>query len=212
MTQGIPKEFWDSRFSEAAPAYGERASRLLLGWSNLISSDCRTALVPACGQGRDAVFLAKLGLSVTAVDVSPVGLRQCSELARRHGVSLSLVEADLFEWDWPEADVDLVAGMFLHVPTGARPGLHERFKRALKPGGYVFLEGFTTEQIRFQETYQSGGPPDAAMLYSADAIRDDFSGLAEISLMTGVETLDEGPYHTGPAALLRAVFQKQDSK
>ena len=70
------------------------------------------------------------------------------------------------------------------------------------------MEGFTKDQIGYQEKYQSGGPPDVDMLYSAEDIRSDFEGLREESLLTGIERLEEGPYHTGPAALLRAVFTK----
>ncbi len=208
MSQGIPKEFWDARFSEDGFAYGDRPSRLLLGWSDLIASNCKTALVPASGQGRDAVFLAELGLDVTAVDLSPVGLERTAELAARKGVSVKTIEADLFAWTWPEAKFDLVASMFAHVPSAVRPHLHSHFSKSLAPGGFVFLEGFTKDQIGYQEKYQSGGPPDVDMLYSAEDIRSDFEGLREESLLTGIERLEEGPYHTGPAALLRAVFTK----
>ena len=208
MSQGIPKEFWDARFSEDGFAYGDRPSRLLLGWSDLIASNCKTALVPASGQGRDAVFLAELGLDVTAIDISPVGLERTAELAARKGVSVKTIEADLFAWAWPKAGFDLVASMFAHMPSAVRPNLHSLYSKSLAPGGFVFLEGFTKDQICYQEKYQSGGPPDVDMLYSAEDIRSDFEGLREESLLTGIERLEEGPYHTGPAALLRAVFTK----
>lgn len=55
MSQPIPKDFWDARYGEEGFAYGDRPSRLLMGWQDTIRTDCKTALVPACGEGRDAV-------------------------------------------------------------------------------------------------------------------------------------------------------------
>lgn len=208
MSQGIPREFWNDRFSEDGFAYGDRASRLLMAWADRIQAECKTALVPASGEGRDAVFLAKLGLDVTAIDISSSGLEKTAALAKVHGVSVTTIEADLFKWDWPESGFDLIAAMFAHMPSAVRAGLHQLFAKSLTPGGFVFIEGFTKDQISYQEKYQSGGPPNIDMLYAADEIRADFGALNMLSMMTGEEELTEGKYHNGPAALLRAVFQK----
>lgn len=209
MSQGIPKEFWDERFSEEGFAYGDRPSRLLMGWSDtLAQDDFWDALVPASGEGRDAVYLAQLGLDVTALDISTAGHKKAQKLAERCGVEIDTVEADLFQWTWPTDKFDVIAAMFAHMPSAVRAVLHQKYIAALKPGGFVFIEGFTRDQIAYQAKYQSGGPPDMDMLYAADDIRADFNGLEELSLMVGVETLEEGHFHTGPAAVLRAVFRK----
>lgn len=212
LSQGIPKEFWDDRFSEDGFAYGDRPSRLLLAWADVIRSNCKSALVPACGEGRDAVFLAELGLQVTALDISIKGLEKTRHLAASRNVSVETIEADLFKWDWPENRFDVVATMFGHMPSAVRPDLHSRYKQSLTPGGFVFLEGFTQDQLTFQKSHNSGGPPDLDMLYTVQSVRSEFGGLDELSLMTGTETLEEGPYHTGPSALIRAVYQKPMDK
>lgn len=209
LSQGIPKAFWNDRFSEDGYAYGTRPSRLLMAWSpDLAQEGFSTALIPACGEGRDAVYLASLGLDVTAVDISSAGLAKTRQLAERYGVTVNTVEADLFAWDWPEAQFDVIAGMFAHMPSAVRPRLHALYEKALRPNGLICIEGFTKDQLSYQKIYQSGGPPDIDMLYDADSLRADFSTLEPLSLTTGIETLSEGPYHSGPAALLRAVFRK----
>ncbi len=209
MSQGIPKEFWNERFSADGYAYGTRPSRLLMAWMpELTQSDYSTALVPASGEGRDAVYLARLGLSVTAVDISSEGLRKTRQLAEEFGVEVNTVEADLFKWPWPENAFDIVAGSFAHMPSAIRPTFHGLYCKTLKPGGLALIEGFTKEQISYQEKYQSGGPHDIDMLYAAADIQSDFADLEELSLTTGIETLEEGPFHTGPAAILRAVYKK----
>ena len=208
---GIPKDFWNARYSESGFAYGNRASRLLLAFRDHLSPGMR-ALVPACGEGRDAVFLAECGLEVTAVDMSAAGLAKTAELAAARGVSVTCVEADLSGWNWPKATYDVIAAMFLHVPSPFRPMLHAFMLESLKPGGHVFLEGFLPEQLDFQKSHNSGGPPVLDMLFAPDDIRMDFSAAETVSFMAGTEILTEGPYHSGPAALLRAVFRKPETK
>ena len=209
LSQGIPKEFWNERFSADGYAYGTRPSRLLRAWaSDLKQSGYSTALVPACGEGRDAVYLATLGLQVTAVDISSEGLRKTRQLADQFGVEVDTVEADLFAWPWPAEGFDVVASMFVHMPSTVRPKFHGLYVKTLKPGGLVLIEGFTKEQISYQEKYKSGGPNNIDMLYAAADIQSDFTDLEELSLMDGIEMLEEGPFHTGPAALMRAVFRK----
>ncbi len=206
---GSPKDFWNARYSEDGFAYGERASRLLLGFRDLLQPGQR-ALVPASGEGRDAVFLAECGLDVTAVDMSAAGLARTAELAAKRGVSVTCIEADLSKWDWPEAEFDCVAAMFAHVPAPFRPVLHGKFLTTLKPGGHVFLEGFLPEQSDYQKSHNSGGPREPSMLFDPAAIRADFAEAEAVSFLTGIETLSEGLYHSGPAALMRAVFRKPE--
>lgn len=209
-TPSIPKDFWNARFSEPESAYGERASRLLLAFRDLFKPGLR-ALVPACGQGRDAVFLAECGLDVVAVDMASAGLERTAKLAAERGVRVTCIEADLGVWDWPQARFDIVAAMFLHVPAALRPVLHAKMLNALTPGGHVFLEGFLPEQTEYQKSHNSGGPPVLEMLFAPQDIRADFAAADAVSFMSGVEILSEGPYHTGPAALLRAVFRKPET-
>ncbi len=209
MSQPIPADFWDARFGEANLAYGERASRLLIGFRDLLPASGR-ALVPGAGQGRDAVFLAECGLDVLALDLSSVGLQRAEALAAKRGVTLKTQQADLAVWDWPEGEIDVIAAMFFHLPPALRPVLHGKMVAALKPGGLVFLECFTREQAEFQKTHQSGGPPDPLMMPEPEEIRADFSAAHPYAFWTGVEHLTEGPYHTGPASLLRAVYRKPE--
>ena len=211
MSGSIPADFWNARFSEGGFAYGDRASRLLMGFSDLFRPG-QSALVPASGEGRDAIFLARMGLDVTAVDISAAGLAKTAELASLEGVTVQCVEADLSAWDWPKARFDHVAAIFLHTPPPQRPVFHARMLAALKPGGHVFIEGFRPEQIAFQQRHDSGGPQKREMLFRPADIEADFAAAEPLSFWTGVETLTEGPYHSGPAALLRAVFRKTETE
>jgi tellurite methyltransferase len=98
----------------------------------------------ACGSGRDAVFLAMKGLSVTAIDVLPDALEQGRALAGRHGVTVDFQPGDVALapdiWAGPWSGIN--AQRFLHRP--ALSLLRER----LQPGGLLLYETFRDEQAR----------------------------------------------------------------
>ncbi len=207
MTQFTPPSFWDDRYGTDELAYGARASRLLMSYADKFAGG-GSALVPACGQGRDAIFLAKSGLDVTGVDFSTLGLMKARKLAERFGAQVNWIEADLTQWDWPEAEYDVIANSFVHMQPEALAKFHDKCLAALKPGGLLFIEGFTPQQLDYQKSHNSGGPQDADMLFTEQSLGLDRDSCDMLSLWKGVEHLEEGKYHTGPAALLRAVFSK----
>jgi hypothetical protein len=201
--------FWDERFSGEGYAYGERPCRLLLGWSDLLPDEGE-AFVPACGEGRDAVFLARAGLDVLAVDQSAAGLAKGKALAKASGVEVTWQQADLATWAWPKERFDVIASSYFHVPEGARRKIHRALYAALRPGGLLFIEGFSREQIEFQTEFNSGGPTDVGMLFDAEDLFDDFEDAEPVTSEMGTDYLNDGPFHQGPAAVLRMIFRKPD--
>lgn len=209
---GMPSaDFWNGRFSEDEHAYGERPSRLLTGYRDLLP-DTGLALVPGAGQGRDAVFLAQCGLQVQAADFSKQGLTSAQSLAKKAGVEIAALHLDLVTWDWPTDAFDVIAANFFHFPSEIRRPLHQNMLSALKPGGVLFLECFSRDQLAYQETHQSGGPPEADMLPTRADIEADFASARALAIWDGVEQLNEGPYHTGLAALIRAIYTKPETE
>ncbi len=79
---------WDERYSAEEYAYGTKPNQFLEEHVNQIPKGKVLSL--AEGEGRNAVFLAKQGYSVTAVDASIVGLNKARKLAEENSVVLSL--------------------------------------------------------------------------------------------------------------------------
>jgi hypothetical protein len=81
--------------------------------------------------------------------------------------------------------------------------------RALRPGGVLILEAFHPNQLGLT----SGGPKDVDMLYTLDGLRSDLgnAGLQgeELVAWEGPVTLDEGPFHQGPAQVTRWVWRRR---
>lgn len=196
-------EFWNSRYAEPGYAYGTEPNTFLVSQQHRLRPGMK-ALAVADGEGRNGVWLASQGLDVLSVDASEVGLAKARELAADRGVRLRTERADLTTWAWPEAEYDVVAAIFIHFPPEVRARVHRAMLAALRPGGLLILEAFTPEQLN----YKSGGPPVAAMLYTADMLRIDFAGAEIVVLEETITELAEGQYHRGPAAVVRLVARR----
>lgn len=195
---------WDERFSAGHYVYGEEPNAFLVQHASMLAPGARV-LVPGDGEGRNGVWLARMGMKVLSVDSSAVGLHKAKQLAQRHGVSIETEVADLTTWAWPESIFDAVVAIFLHLPPAARSGVHAAMLKALKPGGRVILQAFRPEQL----AYTSGGPKDAEWLYTPALLAADFAGGEVLVNEEMLVMLDEGPLHRGPAATVGLVARRR---
>ena len=69
------------------------------------------------------------------------------------------------------------------------------------------LEAFRPEQIERQRAGARGGPRDAALLYSAADLREDFAGAEIVELEEADVDIAEGDLHVGPSAVVRAIVR-----
>lgn len=199
-------EFWNQRYGEDGFAYGTAPNAFLVEQAALFKPGMRVLAV-GDGEGRNGVWAAAQGCEVLSVDASEVGLSKARALAEKSGLSIETACVDLNAWDWPVAAFDAVVVIFVHFPPAQRPGLHRAILNALKPGGRVVMEAFTPAQFG----RDSGGPRVAEMLYTPEQMRSDFAE-AQIDMLEEHEVvLEEGPYHSGPAAVLRLVARRQDA-
>ena len=207
---GIPRgaafgpSAWDERFGAPEAPYGESPSLFLVDELPRLGMP-GTAILPGDGGGRNGVWLAAQGWRATSLDYSPVALEVARTLAQRRGVSLRTEQADVTTWAWPRGACDLVAAVYLHLPSAVRPAAHRAMLDAVKPGGHVLIEAFAPEQMGFT----SGGPRNPDMLYSEALLRDDFAAAEIVVLRKDFITLDEGPLHRGPAALIRLLARRK---
>jgi tellurite methyltransferase len=101
------------------------------------------ALDFACGLGHNAIWLARRGWTVDAVDISPAGLRLAAELAGRNKAAVHWVAADLDDFAPIETAYDLVV-VFRFLDRARAPGLIES---ALRSGGLMVYETFTEAHL-----------------------------------------------------------------
>jgi hypothetical protein len=199
---GSPGDFWDDKYREAGFSFGEAPNAWLAAQRSSFAVGQR-ALVPGDGEGRNGVWLAELGLNVTTVDASRIGVHKANLLAAERGVTLDARVADLTSWTWPDREFDVVAAIYLHFPSAVRRLMHRRMIAALKPGGLLILEGYTRRQLVFRASGSVGGPADADLLFDPLEVARDFAHLQFEHIDEERVYLDEGRRHQGSSAVLR---------
>lgn len=192
---------WDKRYSADEYVYGTEPNTFFR--ENLLKQKAGKLLLPAEGEGRNAVFAAIQGWDVTAFDSSEVGKQKAEKLAEENGIKINYLLASYETIDLEENSFDMIALIYAH--TDNREAIHKKLLKYLKPGGILLLEGFSKDQLR----YNTGGPGNIQLLYSEEEIRTDFKTLTDTVCSIKEELIDAGPYHQGKASLLRFIGTKQ---
>ena len=201
--------FWDQKYDMPDYKYGKLPNRFLQE-QQVRLRPASTVLLPGDGEGRNSVWLAQQGHSVTAVDSSALGLDKIRRLAAEKGVAVDAQLADLEQWTPEPGSFDAVVLTYVHLPASWRAQAMQRLARGLRSGGWLVLEAFHPLQLG----YSSGGPKDASMLYTLQTLRGDLAaaGLQEALAWEGEVLLAEGTGHQGPAYVTRYVAQRAASQ
>lgn len=199
------RAFWDARYAARDFIFGREPNRFLATQQALFTPGAQVLDV-ATGEGRNAVWLAKRGCSVTAVDVSPLGLGKARQMAVEGGVEITFEEADLRTWNWPASRFDAVVCIFIQFAAPAdRQRMFQGMKQSLRRGGVIVLQGYTPKQLE----YRTGGPPQAEHMYTESLLRDAFADMEILHLREHEDVLSEGSKHVGRSALIDLVARKQ---
>jgi SAM-dependent methyltransferase len=196
----MSREHWDERYGTEELIWKADPNRFLVEELQALAPG--RALDVACGEGRNAVWLASKGWHVTGVDFSRAGLAKAQRLATDRGVEVAWVEADVVEWQPPSASFDVVVVLYLHLPAEQRRQALARAAAALAPGGILLVVGHDASNL----LKGTGGPQDPAVLFGPEQIVEDLPGLqierAERVTRTVVTEAGEA---TAVDALVRAV-------
>lgn len=196
QTPPSPGEQWDERFSREMYLYGKEPVEFLK--EQLPKLRVGKALCLAAGEGRNAVFLAENGFDVLAVDASAKGLEKAKALAAERGVTIETEVADLRDYDLGVEQYDLVTDFYYH-----QPDLFPEILRALKPGGFFILQGFSIDQ---PDTNRFG-PRNPDFLVKPNELLRQFDGHRIRHYEDTVVELDEG-MHEGRGAVVRLLVEK----
>ncbi len=197
------KAFWDERYNNNEIVYGYKPNRFLE--DQLEELPQGEILLPAEGEGRNAIFAAKLGWQVHAFDFSEVAQQKALAFAKLNQVNVNYEVIDLAQFNAPEKSFDVIALIYVHLKPDLRTLFHQKIARWLKPGGKVILEAFNLKQLN----NFSGGPKDEDMLYSRSMLKSDFSQTFKIDYCGDVTLwLEEGAFHEGKADVVRLIATK----
>ncbi len=156
------------------------------------------------GEGRNAVFLAARGHSVTALDQSAVGLAKAARLAAQRAVTVELVEVDLGDYVFAPTAWAGIVSIWCHLPSALRELVHRDVVNALAPGGVFLLESYTPAQV----ARGTGGPRDLDLLPTLEVLRRELNGLEFEHAVECERVVLEGSGHRGLSSVVQVVGRK----
>jgi SAM-dependent methyltransferase len=172
VTESIGREEWNRRYAGRELLWSAQPNRFLVAEAAGLPPG--RALDVACGEGRNAVWLAEQGWRVTAVDFSDVGLGKARELAGARGVEAEWVQADLLDYRPEQRAYDLVLVFYLQLPEPERRPIIRAAAEAVASGGVLLVVAHDSSNLE----HGHGGPEDPAVLYTAADVVTDLDGSA----------------------------------
>lgn len=199
---------WDERYQAEAFAYGEAPNEFFKAQLDLLSP--AKILLAAEGEGRNAVYAARSGWSVSAFDISVEGQRKAFSLAEKNKVTLDYRVGLLEDLGFAENEFDAIALIYAHFPAEIKSSMHELLNVYLRSGGYVIFEAFSKNHLAYiARNEKVGGPKDIASLFSLVEIQADFAAYETILLEEKEIELSEGLYHNGLGSVILFVGRKK---
>ncbi|WP_433595957.1 class I SAM-dependent methyltransferase [Lysinibacillus xylanilyticus] len=194
---------WDQRFKTAEYVYGEQPNTFIEDYVHYLK-DYPSVAAYAEGGGRNAVFLALQGLTVTAFDYAESGLKKTEQLAEKHNVSVHTKLTDLLQDELPEEMFDAAIMVFGHFPAEQQQEVFKRIVNSVKPGGRIMMELYSIYQL----PYASGGPRQLDFLYDPLDVLKWCQPYKIIHFFTGEQMRNEGILHTGLAHTIQFIIEK----
>ena len=195
------QEFWNGKFSKADYFYGINPNDFLASNIELLKNH-QKLLCLGEGEGRNAIFFAKNGFNVSAIDASNLGLEKLQNRAIQEKLDIKTICMDLNFWETDEK-YDVIVASYLHMYKDEREELFKKIEDSLNINAYFIAEFFSTKQLN----YNSGGPKDLDLLYSLEDFQNYFNSCKK-DIKEEIVILDEGIGHQGEACVIRVVIQK----
>ena len=199
---------WNDRYSNEEFAYGTAPNNYLK--EQLEKLNPGNILFPAEGEGRNAVFAAKSGWTVSAFDISSKGKNKAIKLAETHNVTIDYQIGELDSLSYQTEQFDAIALIYAHFPAGIKSSIHKRLDQYLKRGGIIIFEAFSKKHLEYlAKNDKVGGPKDIESLFSIEEIQDDFPNYQIIELEEKEIELNEGLFHNGKGSVIRFIGRKK---
>jgi SAM-dependent methyltransferase len=162
----VDAEDWDARYRTSELIWTAEPNRFVV--EVLADAPPGVGLDLACGEGRNAVWLAEQGWTMTAADFSGEALAKAAALSGARGVEVTLVRADAVTWSPPPGQ-DLALLAYLHLPAADRAAALAHAVGACRQGGQVVVVGHARANL----AGGYGGPQDPAILLEPEEVAAD---------------------------------------
>ncbi len=184
------RALWDERYNARELVWSAGPNRLFA--EEVRSLTPGTALDVACGEGRNAIWLAEQGWQTTGVDFSAAGINKARQIADKRGVRVEWVTEDVASWSLPASGFDLVAVLYLHTDPAERQKWLPNVLQAVKPGGSFIYIAHDPSNIN----EGVGGPQDPDYLPGIGEITKALSGFSIQVAEIRRRPVENDPGHT----------------
>ncbi|MEL6916986.1 MAG: D-lyxose/D-mannose family sugar isomerase [Bacteroidota bacterium] len=203
------KEFWNNRYKIEDSAYGYGPNAYFKKQLSKLAPD--KILLPAEGEGRNAVFASKIGWEVSAFDMSEQGKIKAEILAQKNGVSMDYQIGEFEELEYEQEYFGAIGLIYAHFKAELKSKYHKTLDRYLRKGGVVIFEAFSKYNLELvNQSKNKNGPKNIDALFSIDEIKSDFRNYEIIELKEETIELNEGLYHKGLSSIIRFVGKKKE--
>ncbi len=193
-----PADFWNERYAEKEYVYGTQPNVFFKEQLDQLAAG--NLLLPAEGEGRNAVYAALQGWDVIAFDISTSGKEKARQLSAAKKVSVDYQVTGVLDFK-TDIKFDVIGLCYTHFPIEIRKEAFQHLLKFLKPNGIVIFEAFAKAQLE----KPSGGPKNIEMLFAIEEIKDEFLELEFKLLEEKSIELAEGNYHKGKAEVIRFI-------
>lgn len=173
---------WDARYQENELVWSAEPNVFLPPIVDGL--EVGTALDLACGEGRNAIWLARRGWNVTGVDYSPVGIEKAKRIAGDTDVDWVIADVTTYN---PGRTFDLVMTIYVHLDPAGMQSLFDNGIAALAPGGTLIAMGHALRNL----TEGVGGPPYPEILWTEERIAPLVADLDVVALGEVLRPVDD---------------------
>lgn len=156
---------WNERYAAAELVWSETPNIFVAEVAGVLPAG--RALDLACGEGRNAIWLARRGWTVTGVDFSDTAIGKARHLAEKARATVNWMCEDVIDWE-PADSFDLVVICYLHLPHEGMSHVLGHACRALAENGSLLVVGHARANL----ASGIGGPQDPGVLYEPDDVKD----------------------------------------
>ena len=166
------RQMWNERYANKALVWSAGPNELFAREVQDLKPG--KALDIACGEGRNAIWLAERGWDVTAIDFSDVAIEKGRQIAVKRGANVNWMTEDVCSWRLPKHEFDLVAVLYLHTDSKERQQWLDNVINSVKPSGTFIYIAHDPDNIE----NGVGGPQDPSLLPTVAEITGALKGFS----------------------------------
>ncbi len=141
----LKQEFWEKLYQRDEHIWSGQVNRNLQ--AEVTELKPGRALDLGCGEGGDAIWLARAGWTVDGADISTTALARAEAAAAEAGVEVRWLHRDILSWQ-PEETYDLISAQYMHLPPEIRREVFTRAAAAIRDGGSLLIAGHSPAAMR----------------------------------------------------------------